>query len=111
MCFKGATDPPWRIEKFPFNKYNDNFPWTQVEPCMSRRRVVSLQRFEHLDIISMFDETIDHGKLFSICFYNNIDSFWRSFSLKFLGKSRAQERQNHIAPPSRHFLGLYSHRP
>ena len=27
-------------------------------------------------------------------FYNNIDSFWRPFPLKFLGKSRAMESEN-----------------
>ena len=42
-------------------------------------------------------------------FYNNIDGFWRPFPLKFLGKSRAQEREKQIAPPSRHFYDLCSY--
>lgn len=38
--------------------------------------VVSLQSFEHFDVISMFDKSINHGKLLSICFfYNNLDGF------------------------------------
>ena len=41
----------------------------------SRRRVVSLQSFEHFDVIFMFDKDIDHVKLMSICFFNNIDRF------------------------------------
>ena len=35
-------------------------------------------------------------------FYNNIESFWRPFPLKFLGK-RARKRRT---PPSRHFPQL-----
>ena len=31
--------------------------------------------FEHFDVISMVDKDKDHGKLLSICFFNNIDSF------------------------------------
>ena len=35
-----------------------------------------------------------------------MDSFWRPFLLKFLGKSHAQVRERQIAPPSLHFCGL-----
>ena len=38
-----------------------------------------------------------------VFFYNNIDSFWRPFSWKFLGKWHAREREKQIASPSRHF--------
>ena len=46
---------------------------TQVEPpwihgTTSRRRVFSQQSFEHYDVISMVDKSIEHGKLLSICF-------------------------------------------
>ena len=36
--------------------------------------------------------------------------FCRPFLLKFLGKSCAREREKQMAPPWRHFLGLYSYR-
>ena len=39
----------------------------------------------------------------------NINGFWRPFPLKFLAKSRAQEREKQIAPPSRHFYDLCSY--
>ena len=38
-----------------------------------------------------------------VFFYNNIDSFWRPFSWKFLGKWHAREREKQIASPSGHF--------
>ena len=31
--------------------------------------MVSLQSFEHFDVISMVDDSTGHGKLFSICFF------------------------------------------
>ena len=34
----------------------------------TRRRVVSLQRFEHFDVIPLVDRCIDHRKSLSICF-------------------------------------------
>ena len=55
-------------------------------------------------------QSTDHWKLLSIFFVNNIDCFWRPFPLKFLGKSRPQEREKQIAPPTRHFYDLYSYR-
>ena len=50
------------------------------------------------------------GKWFhcKVCFYNNIDSFWRPLPLRFLGKTRARKRKT---PSSRHFYGLTSHWP
>ena len=46
---------------------------TQVEPpwihgTTSRQQVFSQQSFEHYDVISMADKSIEHGKLLSICF-------------------------------------------
>ena len=38
----------------------------------SHRQVVSLQSFEHFDIIFLVNKSINHGKLLSICFYHNI---------------------------------------
>ena len=35
----------------------------------SRRRVVSLRSFEHIDLIFMVGKGIDHSKLLSICFF------------------------------------------
>ena len=43
-----------------------------------------MQSFEHPDVISMVDKITDHGKLLSICFYNNIDSFDIHFYWSFL---------------------------
>ena len=37
--------------------------------------MTSKKGFEHFDVISMVDKDKDHGKLLSICFFNNIDSF------------------------------------
>ena len=47
---------------------------TQVEPRAVGAEA-SLQNFEHFDFISMVDKRTYHGKLLSIFFYNNIDSF------------------------------------
>ena len=44
-------------------------------------------------------------------FYNNIDSFWQPFPLKFLGKLNVQEYEKQIAAPSHHFYSLYSYPP
>ena len=68
---------------------------TQVEPpwihrTKSRRRVFSKQSFEHYEVISIVDKSIEHGILLS----NNICSFRRPFLLTFPGKSYAQEREN-----------------
>ena len=32
-------------------------------------RVVSLQSFEHFDVIAMVDKSRDNGKLFTICLF------------------------------------------
>ena len=54
---------------------------------MFKTQVVLMQSFEHFDVISMIDKSRDHGILSSIfVFYGNIDSFWRPFLLKFLGR-------------------------
>ena len=41
-----------------------------------------------------------------LSFYYNTDTFGRSFPLKILRKSSAQEREKKIASPSRHFQSL-----
>ena len=40
-----------------------------------RHEVVSLQSFEHFDVIYLVDKNTDHGQLSWFAFYNNIDSF------------------------------------
>ena len=40
-----------------------------------RKRVVSLHRWKHYNVISVVGKSADQGKLLSICFYNNSDSF------------------------------------
>ena len=53
--FKTQVDPP------------------QEPPC-SCKGVVSLQNCDYFDVISIVDESVDHGQLLSICFfYNNVD--------------------------------------
>ena len=42
----------------------------QVQP--SRRRLVSLQSFEHFDVISTVDKSTERGKVLSICFFTII---------------------------------------
>lgn len=64
-------------------KQIDNFPW----------RVVPLQSFDYFYFISMIDKSIDHKKLLHFFFNNNIDNFLCPFPVKFLGQSRAQERE------------------
>ena len=63
-----------------------------------------LQSFEHFDVISMVDKSIDHVILKN----NNIDSldvlFW-----KFLRKSRARERKPNCAIMTSFLHGLYSY--
>ena len=54
---------------------------------MFKTQVVLMQSFEHFDVIYMIDKSRDHGILSSIfIFYFSIDSFWRPFLLKFLGR-------------------------
>ena len=62
---------------------------------MSRRRVVSLQRFEHLDNISIFDETIHHGNCFRFVFTITLTVFDVHFRWSFLG-NRAHKKGKNI---------------
>ena len=66
---------------------------TQVEPVIASDCFHCKVIIEHFDVVSMVDKSKDHG---------NMDSFWRPFLLKFLGKSHAQVKEKQIAPPS-HF--------
>ena len=52
--------------------------------------------------MSMGDKSIDHGKLLLMFFSNNSDSFYVHTRWS-PGKSRVREREELIAPPSRHF--------
>ena len=64
----------------------------------SRRLVVSLQNFEHFDIISVVFESIDHRNLMSVHFSNNIDGFQHPFQVLFHEKScgvRETEKKLH----------------
>ena len=55
----------------------DKFPWSVLlstiemasKLCSNQQRVVSLKSFEHFDVISMVDKSLDHGKLLSTCFF------------------------------------------
>ena len=49
------------------------------------------------------DKSTNHGKLLLICFLAITLTLWRPFPLKFLGKSRAQKREQQTASPSYHF--------
>ena len=49
------------------------------------------------------DKSTNHEKLLLICFLAITLTLWRPFPLKFLGKSRAQKREQQTAPPSYHF--------
>ena len=60
-------------------------------------------------IWSIREQTMKNCCLF--VFYNNINSFWQPFPLKFLGKLNVQESEKQTSPPSHHFYGLYSYRP
>ena len=74
---------------------------TQMKP-----RVVSLQSFEHFDVIAMVDKSTDHWKVVvDLFFCNNLDGF----EVVVFGKTHAREKKIQIAPPSRHFHGLYSY--
>ena len=54
---------------------------------MFKTQEALMQSFEHFDVISVIDKSRDHGILSSIfIFYGNIDSFWRPFLRKFLGR-------------------------
>ena len=52
--------------------------------------------------MSMVDKSIDHGKLLLIFFSNNSESFYVHIRWS-PGKSRVLEREELIAPSSRHF--------
>ena len=55
--------------------------------------VVSLQSFEHFDVISMADDRIDHGKLLSIClFIMTLTLFDFHFRWSF-SENRAREKK------------------
>ena len=75
----------------------------------NRRRVMSLQRFEHFDVTPLVDKCVDHRKSLSICFLTLTFSYaychYVPLRFLFFGIARAQEKQ--IASTSRHFLGLY----
>ena len=62
-----------------------------------------------LYIWSIREQTMKNCCLF--VFYNNINSFWQPFPLKFLGKLNVQESEKQTSPPSHHFYGLYSYQP
>ena len=66
---------------------------TQMKP-----RVVSLQSFEHFDVIAMVDKSTDHWKVAVILLF------------LFTITMHAREKEIQIVPPSRHFHGLYSYR-
>ena len=82
---------------------------TEVEP-LSAGLVVSLQSFEHFDIISVVLKSTDHGNLLSIYFENNIDSFQHPCQVLFHEKSCASDRKK-IAPSFHHFHDLCFYRP
>ena len=77
-----------------------NYNYKFKSGTTSRRRVVSLKRFEHFDVVSKVDNSTDHGKLLSIFFYNIIDGFEVEVSRKNVHERNRQT----IAPPSRHFM-------
>ena len=75
---------------------------TQMKP-----RVVSLQSFEHFDVIAMVDKITDHWKVVvDLFFYNNLDGF----EVVVFRKNARARKKIQIGPPSRHFHGLYSYR-
>ena len=96
------------------------FPWSvllltiemtsKCSKTTSCRRVVSLQSFEHFDVISMVNKSTDHGKLLSVCFFTTTLAVLTSISIAIFWKMCAQKREKQIAPPSHHFRGLYSYR-
>ena len=71
----------YRLQKWRQNVQNSNGTTT-------RRRVVSLQSFEHLDVISMVDKSTDHV----IVKNNNIYSLDVHFCWSF-SENRAQEKE------------------
>ena len=74
---------------------------TQMKP-----RVVSLQSFEHFDVIAMVNKSTDHWKVVvDLFFYNNLDGF----EVVVFRKNARARKKIQIAPPSRHFHGLYSY--
>jgi len=59
----------------------------------SRRRVVSLQSFEHLNTISILNKSIDHRKFLSTCFCDNINSFLITFLLRASQKIKKEKKK------------------
>ena len=93
-----------------------NNPWSVILSTMemmsqcSKLKWNQEQRF-HCKVLMSFllstrVQTIENSCRF--VFYNNIASFWRPFTLKFLGKSRAREREKQTAPSWRYYHGLHS---
>ena len=80
------------------NHRNDKYKFKIA--TTSRRRVLSLKRFEHFEVISKVDNSKDHGKLLSIFFTISLTVS----KLKFLGKTCTKETDKQIAPPSHHFM-------
>ena len=79
-------------------------------------RVFSLQSFEHFDVIAMVDKSRDNGKLFTICLFFFVVAITLTVLNLHCSFSERHERGKiqikiQIAPPSRHFHGLYSYRP
>ena len=62
----------------------------------SCRRVVSLQSFEHFDVISMVNKSTDHVVV-RLFFYHNIDSFDVYFNCNFLENAHPKKRKTNCA--------------
>ena len=77
---------------------------TQMKP-----RVVSMQSFEHFDVIAMVDKSTDHWKVAVILLFLFTITL-TGLKFQFFGKMHAREKEIQIVPPSRHFHGLYSYR-
>ena len=99
-----------------------NNPWSVILSTMEMTSQYSKLKWNQelrfhckvLNILTSFLLSIRVQTIKNCCrffSYDNIASFWRPFTLKFLGKSRAREREKQIAPSWRYlsyFHGLYS---
>ena len=91
----------YHLDKFATNSYTQNIVQN------SGAAGGFTERFEHFDVISMVDKSIDRGKMFSILLFTIPLTI---FDVRFRWCYWKIARDKQIAPPSCHFYGLYSWR-
>ena len=88
-----------------FNKSTTYFPWSVLLLTTEMTSTCSKLKWNHEMQVSCFTaKSTNHGKLLSICFWDQYWQFLSPFLLKLLGISRAWKRAKQIVPPWHHSM-------